>query len=381
MASTYSQDALKVLSLLRERHNVLLSGPPAVGKSLLLNEVAAAFAGIGPSQTSNKPIFDPKAAVPIPDKAATDIPPELQSVLPSPDRSDRKVFRTVFHQSSKHRDFITGIAPDLAVGKTGSFKVVQGTLYRASEHAKNAKGASLLIIDEINRGPAVQMFGGAIVAMEGEKRLLSDGKPGLNTQFFELLSPGGEIVEYAFPEQLYILGAMNQADVSVEPLDVAFLRRWSHYGLEPSGTILREYLGLPKAEVPIATNAANAGEVYEAAVQAWTKVNARISLGRGREFRIGHGVLMVAVGKPPSTLEGALHHVTTCWTSIRAHIDEVFFGDLRGVAATLNALSAIPGHPYKLEEVFFADDPREQLVGPAQISPADIFALLRAVSS
>ena len=57
--------------------------------------------------------------------------------------------------------------PDLRAGKpAGSFRITEGVLYRASEFAKQPNSAALLIVDEINRGPTVQVFGGAIVAME-----------------------------------------------------------------------------------------------------------------------------------------------------------------------------------------------------------------------
>ena len=126
---------------------------------------------------------------------------------------NRKVFRCVLHQSSKYRDFLTGMMPDVRSGKApGTFRITEGILYRASEYAKQPDSAALLIIDEINRGPTVQVFGGAIVAMEAEKRLSEDGKPTKSTQFFDLLDPAdGELIEYAFPSRLYILAAMNQA--------------------------------------------------------------------------------------------------------------------------------------------------------------------------
>jgi 5-methylcytosine-specific restriction protein B len=66
----------------------------------------------------------------------------------------------------------------------------------------------------------VQVFGGAIVAIESDKRLASDGAKLAETQFFEMLDPvSGDVIEYALPHDLYILAAMNQADASVEPLD------------------------------------------------------------------------------------------------------------------------------------------------------------------
>lgn len=56
----------------------------------------------------------------------------------------------------------------------------------------------------------------------------------LATQFFEIINPvDGQMIEYAFSPNLYILAAMNQADASVAPLDVAFMRRWQSYKLTP----------------------------------------------------------------------------------------------------------------------------------------------------
>jgi 5-methylcytosine-specific restriction protein B len=258
--------------------------------------------------------------------------------------------------------------------------VTEGTLYRASQHALSEEGAALLIIDEINRGPAVQIFGGAIVAIEAEKRLSPDGTPQLNTQFFEILDPkSGEMIEYAFPHHLYILAAMNQADVSVEPLDVAFLRRWTPHNLLPDEKVLRGYFGLPSLAQVLAVAPTTAAEVYEALVQAWDKVNSRIALGRSKEFQIGHGVVMAPSGTAPADVGSALELAAKSWSTIKAHLDEVFFGDLRGLAATLNASGQSPGNPYKLQEVFFADEPKQELVGPPKVTNALIYQVLSAV--
>lgn len=380
MTIVFSKDCLEVLASLKERRNVLISGPPAAGKSRLLNEVAAAFQSNVASPTAvAKPLHDPSASVPIPaHSSGPKLPPELAAILP--DRANRKVFRTVFHQNSKHREFLTGITPSL--GAAGTFKVMEGILYRASEHARSEQGASLLIIDEINRGPAVQIFGGAIVAIEGEKRLSADGTNLPSTQFFELLDPkSAELVEYAFPHHLYILAAMNQADVSVEPLDVAFLRRWSPFRLEPNEAAIRQYFGLPASTAALPSSPATAGDVLEAAVQAWAKVNERISIGRGREYQLGHGALVVPSGKAIGDVAAALKHAANCWNLIKAHADEVFFGDVRGLSASLNALGDVPNHPYVLEEAMFADEPRPQLRGPLTATSIDVFKILASVAS
>lgn len=382
MSDPFSAECYEVLRALKERRNVLISGPPAAGKSYLLNEVAVAFEQAFASPTSSpSPVLTPGARVPIPAKPPNPVAdPLLQQVFPSPDRKDRRVFRTVFHQSSKHREFLTGIAPDLQ--HPGAFKVTHGILYRASEHALSAEGASLLIIDEINRGPAVQVFGGAIVAIEGEKRLSPDGKRQPQTQYFEILDPAsGEMKEYAFPHHLYILAAMNQADVSVEPLDVAFLRRWAPFGLRPNESVLRAFLGIAAQPQALADVPSAHADVFEAAVQAWTKVNARISLGRGPEFQIGHGVLMSDPAGKPADMKSALSFAAGAWSVVRAHVDEVFFGDIRGVAATLNALGKVAGHPYSLQESFFADEPKQELKGPTVVTGDNVYGLLKAVAA
>ncbi|MGU3420822.1 AAA family ATPase [Methylobacterium sp. D54C] len=363
-----------MLELLSARHNVLLAGAPATGKSRLLAEVAAFFQAGAPTR-SVTPIYTRSGAAAIRRPQA----PSTTLVIPSPSRTDRKVFRTTLHQGSKNRDFITGIVPNLGAGAATQFKVHEGILYRASEHALTSDGASLLIVDEINRGPAVQVFGGAIVAMEGEKRLAPDGSRRPETQSFELLDPAsGNYREYAFPHHLYILAAMNQADVSVEPLDVAFLRRWAPFPMEPDANVLRAHFKLqPGAPAPPATPA-TATDAYEAAVRAWAAVNDRIALGRGPEFRIGHGVLMSA-GAPATTVDGALDHLAIAWRSVKAHVDEAFFGDIRGAATVLNAGEDGSSRPYRLEQRQFGEMPRAMLVGPTAPGRAEIYRILLSV--
>ena len=111
----------------------------------------------------------------------------------------------------------------------------------------------------------------------------------------------GQLIPYAIPEDLYVLAAMNQADASVEPLDVAFLRRWDSFVLEPDEAILRLRFGLDGSKalagaLPDTPN--DPKQILEASVRAWKKINRRISLGRGPEFQVGHGVLMQGFGVP-----------------------------------------------------------------------------------
>ena len=374
-----TDDCKQALKLLARSRNVLVSGPPGTGKSKLLAEVALAFeTAFGLAPAGGAPKLNPMGGIPIPPAAGA------VKDIPAPTKMDRKVFRTVFHQNSKYRDFVSGITP--AVNKAAGapdFTIVKGMLYRASEHAKAPNGAALLIIDEINRGPAVQVFGGAIVAIESDKRLAPDGSKRAETQLFEILDPKtGDMIEYALPHDLYILAAMNQADASVEPLDVAFLRRWEPLRLEPDEAALRTFYGLgTKGANALPEATANVNDALEASVRAWVAVNAQIALGRGPEFQIGHGVLMSDVRPQTLALPEALGALCVGWAKVRAHVEEVFFGDTRGVAAALNALDGPAFNPFKLTETTFADDLRFRLEGPTNFGEDNIYAALRAFAN
>lgn len=374
-----SEDCKQALKLLARSRNVLVSGPPGTGKSKLLAEVALAFeTAFGITPAGGPPQLNPVGGIPIPPAAGA------VKDIPAPTKMDRKVFRTVFHQNSKYRDFVSGITP--AVNKQAGepdFTIVKGTLYRASEHAKGANGAALLIIDEINRGPAVQVFGGAIVAIESDKRLASDGSKRAETQYFEMLDPQTcDVIEYALPHDLYILAAMNQADASVEPLDVAFLRRWEPLRLEPDEAALRTFYGLDaKGANPLPDIPAVVNDAFEASVRAWVAVNAQIALGRGTEFQIGHGVLMSDVKPQTLGLPEALGTLCVGWAKVRAHVEEVFFGDTRGIAAALNALDGPAFNPFKLTETTFADNLRFRLEGPMNFAEDNIYPALRAFAN
>ncbi len=379
MAINVSTECETVLKLLARSHNVLISGAPGTGKSRLLAEVALSFeSGYGISTSIAPPKLHLQGKVPIPPTAATG-----HQDVPAPTKTDRQVFRTVFHQNSKYRDFVSGVTPVVNKGAGApSFTIVEGTLLRASKHANTSTGASLLIIDEINRGPAVQVFGGAIVSIEADKRLAPNGNKRPETQFFELLEPGsGNIIEYALPHDLYILAAMNQADVSVDALDVAFLRRWEPLRLEPNEQVLRAFYGLSASNSNALPDKPSATEdALEASVRAWSVINKKISLGRGAEFQIGHGVLMPSTPLHPLPLGEVLEYLCVGWAKIRAHVEEVFFGDTRGIAATLNALNGPSYNPFKFVETTFANDLRYKLDGPDNFTKSNIYVALRAFS-
>lgn len=105
-----------------------------------------------------------------------------------------------------------------------------------------------------------------------------------------------------------------------------------------------------------------------------------MDLGRDPEFQIGHGVLL---GQYAATmdLDMALAITNKSWAKARAHVEEDFFGDVRGVAAVFNTLNAPSYHPLKLVETTFADDLRFEIAGPETFSPSNIYDALRAIAA
>ncbi|MFE1027196.1 AAA family ATPase [Streptomyces sp. NPDC058818] len=365
----YSNDCIRILELLGERNNVLIGGPPATGKSRLLAELKHAFRG--DSETGSS--YQPEADIPLPNKGNTAVP----AWLPSQDCTDRRVFITAFDQSTHQRDVLRGLVPKvLGDGAPLGFSVSKGILYRAAEHARKPDGAALLIVDEINRGPAVAAFGASIVSLESDKRLGADGKPTPATQTFELLDDSGQMVDYALPRHLYIVGAMNQADASVAPLDVAFQRRFAPFWLTPDESVLHKHFGLDSNTTgQLPSQAASSKDVYAALVLGWQKVNERLALGRGAAFQLGHGALMHAAASAEPNK--ALRYAADCWSLMRAHVDEVFFGDLRGVAETISADA--PGSPFTLTSATFAEQPVLQLSPSGELKPDQVYPALKAI--
>ncbi len=369
--SSIEDNAKRVLCLLESHHNVLLSGPPGTGKTSVLNAVRSLFkAPPAPPYLPNQPIALPATGT----GGAT-------PCMPAPLLTNRKVFSTVFHQGSKNRDFLRGLVPK--INDAGAFIITNGTLYRAAEHARRPDSAALLIIDEINRGPAVQIFGEAIVGMERDKRLDSSGILTNSTAVFETFDDAGAIQDYSLPEPLYLLASMNAADTSVEPLDVAFLRRWAPCQLQPNEAALKELYSLNDTDLanfdpdqnPCSDSNAKAGLVL-----AWRSLNRKITMARGPEFCIGHGMAMSETVATSTTGLDVFVNANTMVQQMLAHVSEVMFGDDLGLADLLSANKDHAGHPFRFQETMFAGEMVSYIERPGDLSSQQIGALLVAIA-
>jgi 5-methylcytosine-specific restriction enzyme B len=283
------------------------------------------------------------------------------------------VFPSPFHQGFHPRDFLTGLVADTS--KPGAFKISKGTLYQASEFAKVAGQASLLVIDELNRGPAVQIFGQTIAAIEADKRLDEANGDSGRTAYFQHLDPNTQdMAVYALPSHLYILAAYNQVDSSIQPLDTAFLRRWTPYSVDPDVALVRTTMGISEGATP-AEPPGSPADVAAALVAAWVKVNGRIADMRGDDYRIGHGVLM---DFNKSGLEAALESAADAWNRILQHVHELFFGEPRQLAFVLDAGEAA-GDAYRLEDRVVGTMAVTKLAGPRSVTSGTVYGVLRFV--
>ena len=94
----------------------------------------------------------------------------------------------------------------------------------------------VFIIDEINRGDIAKIFGELFFAIDPDYR----GKKGtIKTQYANLFQDD-EVFEngmFYVPENVYIIGTMNDIDRNVECMDFAIRRRFTWVEIKPTDTI------------------------------------------------------------------------------------------------------------------------------------------------
>ena len=222
----------RILSIWAAKKNLILQGPPGVGKTFAARLLAYALMG-----TKSK---------------------------------DRLGF-VQFHQSYSYEDFIQGYRPDA----TG-FSLRNGVFYDFCRRAAAAPEdhRHVFVIDEINRGNMSRIFGELLVLIEADKR----GK-----EWEMPLVYGGTDKPFHIPKNVYLLGLMNTADRSLAVIDYALRRRFAFEELTPQFDSKRFEAHLKMQQLSdrmIATIRQRLGALNESISEDKT------NLGRG--FCIGH---------------------------------------------------------------------------------------------
>lgn len=132
----------------------------------------------------------------------------------------------------------------------------------------------VFIIDEINRGELGKIFGELFGAIEPGYR----GENGRVDTQYQNLVPEGDVFGKGFfvPENVYIIGTMNDIDRSVESMDFAMRRRFAWEEITPEANAAAMF-------------DANFPEFKDAALARMNALNAAIEKvhGLGRDYAIG----------------------------------------------------------------------------------------------
>ncbi len=227
-----TNELAKVLKRWESKKNLILQGPPGVGKTFIARKLAYALIG---------------------------------------SRDPGRIGSVQFHQSYAYDDFVRGYRPK----PSGGFEIRDGVFYEFCRRAAaDQERWWVFIIDELNRGNIAQIFGELLMLIEDDKRKKEFEVP--------LVYRHDESERFYVPPNVYVLGLMNVADRSLALVDYALRRRFSFFTLTPlfDSSLFQDWLRARSMQNALVTT------IVERMISLNETIRADSLLGS--QYQIGH---------------------------------------------------------------------------------------------